>query len=328
MFKKILLFLSLITIVLPAYAQVSYDFSVTCDLNACKEGESNYCTLDYGSPIFNESGILPGNTISKNFIVNNTGKCKCNNINFKLKNATYDRIASQPLWEVFLDPIPSDVLSKFFTEIRSGSTVYTSSSETIDSLNNVVLALGSLDSGASKVYDWNVTFDPAVGNNYQGVKASFDFDLEVRCGTGPDDDSNDDGDDEDENGGGDGESSDTEGGVDEIRTFIGGIGNLGSIAGTTSVVGTGVTESAEVEGIEDVFKDVGECVNPKFWWLLFILQALLQVILIPIIFEKNRAKIAFRFILGVIFGYLFYKHFCPQWDVLVSIIITVLSLLF
>lgn len=315
------------------------DLKITCDLDSCSDfGGGKFCSVDpfSGAPLFNESKMLPGHSITRTLEVSNIGDCDCGELNFTTSNVSYARKA--PL-EIF-SPIPGDISKKFFTVIKSESTDYyglrngsNAASDTkslYDLFNESVVPLGSLSSDTSKIFEWVVTFDSQTGNDYQGVSTKFDFSVEFKCGSG----------DGDGNGDGDGDGDGVSGGID------GGTGGAGIVAGIATQLGFGgppqtfeevagtaapTTPEPEIilpgdEGAGKV-KGISACVDPKFWWLLFIVQFLLCYIFYKRVNQQNMDKKKQHFFIQIlndlVFMFIFWKYFCPWWDVLVSALIGV-----
>jgi hypothetical protein len=143
-------------------------------------------------------------------------------------------------------------------------------------------------------------------------------------------DKDDDEDDEDETG-----EPETVAGV-STQLGIGGpffapfVGTVEAL--TIDVPQTDNDEDGLILGIandEDV-SAAGVCVDPKWWWLLFVLQGLIQYVIYMTVKRENvHHRIRFYGAMGgtvAVFAFIFWKFFCPWWDVALALLIGALGL--
>jgi len=228
---------------------------------------------------------------------------------------------------------PNDFDTKIFTAITHNSNavygVY-SSNEATDAKNmdnlfgENYIDLGVVNkSGGTNVYNWYATFDKNTENNYQGAITRFDIRLNFVCDHSGSDHQNDDAGD---SGGGDTDGTGDTGGAQGLQTFISsfiGASESGEVAGSESEEPK--EKESTIEGAQT--GERGVCVDPKYWMWLFIFQAVLQLIGIPVIFKKKLHKRILITMVGFIFAVIFYIYFCPKWDVLVSLLISLITML-
>jgi hypothetical protein len=142
-----------------------------------------------------------------------------------------------------------------------------------------------------------------------------------------DDDDNDNGDNDDDN---DGDDNDNDTGL--LSAFgTGGPFFPGDVAGesTQGYLSSGSEPTSFIGGLKNIFNgDVagaGLCVDPRFWWLMFAVQAILHAIIYMILDRKfvSKRKLFYvgQILLTALAMYWFWKHYCPLWDVLVAMII-------
>jgi hypothetical protein len=159
-------------------AQAGTDLVVTC----ANEGP---CSVNpAATPLFYELNIYPGVTRTQQLtIINNDA------------NDTCDLGLTVPAYRKPLGQVPN-LQNAMFAAIVSGGTNYFGSvsggaAVTGTTYNNLYtnhagfpLSLGSLAPGASRVYTWYATFDPAAGNEYENVETVFDFRVAISCSGG------------------------------------------------------------------------------------------------------------------------------------------------
>lgn len=215
---------------------------------------------------------------------------------------------------------PLDFPQRIFTFLRGNSTpLYgadngsgnaTSDKSLQDIFDASYIDFGVVTkAGGSVTYEWTVTLDTSMNNDHQGASAIFDFSIHFECGEEGDDDDDDEG----ERWGGD---------------------LLGAATSFFAPFFSGpvVTElEEEVAGVtteeipEEMVKGIGVCVDPWWWWFFFILQFVIHWFIYLVIKEKHVDKKKRFFVLQIlntgVFMYIFWKNFCPGWDVLVSMII-------
>ncbi len=133
------------------------DLTVTCDESSCTSSPSS-------GPVFNESNMLPLDTITRTVKVENTSG---NSLNF----------ATEVVDAAFSDTTPplSGILTVTITEQESVSVVY--GPETIEQWKtDGFVILSSVPGGGERNYDFTITM-ANVGNDYQGKTLIFDLNL-------------------------------------------------------------------------------------------------------------------------------------------------------
>jgi hypothetical protein len=134
-----------------------------------------------GEALFNETNIAPGNSITRTLHVSNVANPdSCNLTMAATTPSVTGRVGS------------NDFPFRLFTVIKDGaSDVYglrdgadkATNTKTLGSLpGDTPISLGPIAAGASKDYNWTVTFDKGADNNYQEATAKFDFSLTFVCG--------------------------------------------------------------------------------------------------------------------------------------------------
>jgi hypothetical protein len=132
----------------------SEDFTVTCSNSGCS------------SPviaIFNESGILPGQSFERTMAVEND---RSKDIAVKLSAGKKSQT----------DDIFLDVLS---VSIKNSDDSLISSSSLADFLNGTKLDLGNISVGTRKSLKIAINFDQNAGNPYKAKKAVFDIFFDI-----------------------------------------------------------------------------------------------------------------------------------------------------
>ena len=280
--------------------------------------------------LFTETNLAPGDSITRVLhILNTTNPDSCNLTMSATTPLTTGNAGS------------SDFTTKLFTAIYDGSSdVYgvrdvtgkATNSKTLGNLyGDTPIFLGSIVAGGNRDYNWTVYFDKDSDNTYQAASTKFDLNLTFVCGNPPAFNPGEGGD-----GDGDGSDGDT-GGESAITSAVAGIATqLGfrgpplffeEVAGTS----TPATSQPEIVPPEDEgagkVKGVSACVDPKLWWVLFIVQFLLGYLFYRRVNKQNMHKKRWHFFFQVVndlvFMFIFWKYFCPWWDVLVSALIGV-----
>ena len=312
----------LITLLLGiVFTKVSFatDLTVICDLDDCDNGPGGFCTMlpAPNTPLFEESGIMPGDTARRVLRVENQGSCDCGSINVNI----YD--------EQLSPTTPASFPSDLFTVIKNGATdVYgvrdgskkASSAKDLQNAYNENISLGSLNPGQAKSFDWLVTFDPLAGNEYQNARTQFDFDMTFQCGSAPGNSNDDDGqtfhshDDNDDGG----ETPTVPTPLVAVASFftqfipeVPGVVE-GTQTTTTSPIIPVVEPEPEVAGAES------SCPDPWFWWVFFLVEVFGFAIIYKLISEKyleKRKRFYFAwFIDTAAITILYYIYYCPWWD--------------
>jgi|GEM_PF-5520520 len=305
--KKYLIYIALLVIlVLPTYAA---DLEVVCDNNV----DGDQCNIISGDILFNETNWYPGGTIVRTIKVTNNDK----NDDCRLKMFTQNTVQN-----------PNDFASNLFTAIESNSnTIYGSISgmeaSNTNNLQNIFdasnVSLGNIsNSGGINNYSWYVTFNPELGNEYQGANVYFDFKLQFKCDH--DESNNDTNNDNTNNNGGEVQGIQNTG----ILSFF------GSILGNTTEETQDSTESKpEVQGtsIETTTVEGSICKDSPFWGLLFVAQFILLILISALFKNKKTLKNILKLITTIVFIYVFSTYVCIKWDIPVSIVISLLSFL-
>lgn len=153
------------------------------------------------TPLFGVANFLPGDTVTKTVTVTNTGA------------------VSENVYTELLNVFDGGLAEKVDVVISSGGILFSGSFDDYENGNEVFLS--SLPGGASIVYNFAFSFEPAAGNEYQNKSLGFDICVgfsggQFECDTtdDPDDpnDPNDPGGGGNNGGGGGGSSSSRNGG--------------------------------------------------------------------------------------------------------------------
>lgn len=140
------------------------------------------CNIEFGSPLFNENSLAPGQSVSRQImVVNQDDDDNCD-------LTLYIRDTSPT-------PSPDDLFSRLFTAIREGANILYGIPSGNTATNNKTmkdlltyggpLSLGSVPHNENRFIDWIVTFDFLADNDYQEAEATFDFDISFVCGNPP-----------------------------------------------------------------------------------------------------------------------------------------------
>lgn len=310
--KKYLIYtLLLALLVFPTHAA---NLEVVCDNNV----DGDQCNIVSGTPLFNESNWYPGGTIVKTIrVTNNDHNDDCN-----LKMYTEKETQS-----------PTNFAQRIFTAITTGTdTIFGNVDETkassTNNLQNIFDAsntsLGSIQqNGTTKEYLWYVTFDPEAGNEFQGANMSFDFNLQFTCDhdESSNNQDNNNTNDQDNNGGE----------VQGTQTNTGFLSFLGSVLGDTNDENTTQEENQqpEVQGTSTEVVTNAEmvCRDYPFWGLLFVAQFILLLLVSALLKNKKFIKNILKLVIAILFTYIFSTYICANWDLPVSIVISILSFL-
>jgi uncharacterized repeat protein (TIGR01451 family) len=160
------LFLSLLLMfgsVSQSWAQGA-NITVTCPQN----GPECVMAPNPGDPLFYETNMLPGDTVTRTLtVINEDPDLACN-----LEVTAYNDRRS---------PTESDFPTKLESEIsKDGSAFWNGTIQ--DVYDQQQIDLTTVPAGGSVVYDWRVTFDPNANNYYQLNETIFDFDVVFSCG--------------------------------------------------------------------------------------------------------------------------------------------------
>ncbi|NMC36475.1 hypothetical protein GYA49_05525 [Candidatus Beckwithbacteria bacterium] len=127
--------------------------------------------------LFQELDVKPGDTYQKTISVKNTTGKDC-----QLTLLVRPKDATEPksLDEVLFTVIRANGTDYFGNFLVSG---WAGSDKTLaDLLATERINLGTLSNGQSRDYDWIVSIDSSVGNEYQQSSIKFDFDINFSCG--------------------------------------------------------------------------------------------------------------------------------------------------
>jgi len=153
------------------------DLTITCDNDKCETVPGGEAALfaEYEFPNYD---IKPGDIIKRQITVNNFNAENCN-LYLVIKNTV--KLLSYSLDEV-LDTVIKDSNIEYYGKV-SGTGGATGDKTLTDLYSDGVIYLGTITPGLSRVYDWIVSIDTGVGNEYQRAKTKFDFDMTFECGS-------------------------------------------------------------------------------------------------------------------------------------------------
>jgi hypothetical protein len=159
--RKVLFFAAFLFLgLLPVGKAHAADLTVTCP------GGNNLCTISpSGTPLFNQSGWVPGSSATEHITVVNNGEDACN------LTLSVARGASSTVG------FDTQLLSKI--ERVGGGNVFDSTFD--DLFNQSPISLGTVSVLDTNEYTWEATFDHAA-TGYQSSNLTFDFDLHFSCG--------------------------------------------------------------------------------------------------------------------------------------------------
>ena len=160
--KKIFLFLTSFYLVLgteyyPVFAANNLSFTCT----------STDCTNSSSLPLFSESNIYPGYTVTAKTTIINNRQSNCQ-LNFKLAN----------------QQLP-DLLSSALTVSTVGDTTVWYAGLLSDLFDGQNHPLDNISAGTTKVFSWTVSFDQNSGNEYQNIANLFNIDFNFTCDDEP-----------------------------------------------------------------------------------------------------------------------------------------------
>jgi hypothetical protein len=282
-----------------------FALDVTCQSSGCTLNPDN-------TPLFSESGVFPLWSSTKNITAKNLYP-ETRKFALEVKKAT------------FSDSLPAslaEVLQVTVQEIESGITLY-GPSKLSDVKDAGWILLSNIPSGAIRNYDITIRMDD-VGNAYQNKHVRFDMSVGFDAVVPQEIDtpSHEDKDEDEDGGGGVGGGSGITSAVAGIATQL---GFGGPAQNFEEVAGTSASATPELVFPKDDpagnVKGASTCVDPKFWWVLFIVQFLLCFV-----FYKWSNKFV-QILVDLVFILIFWKFFCPWWDVLASALIGVFWLL-
>lgn len=242
--------------------------------------DSDGCNISGDDPLFDEDNIYPGWSIIKTLKAKNEyGEDR----EFMVEVDNLDVDSNFPL---------TDVLKIEIREDGETDNIY-GPEDLEDWEDEKDLPLGYIAESDSTTYEFIITMDPSAGNEYQGKSTSFDLKL----------------------------GFDTEPVVEGASTssYEQALGIGGQLFGFGQIQGEATeeespTEIPVVEGVRDEVEDV--CKDPWWWFLVFLVQMLLHLLfMFAIKKEKRNFKVTLQILTGLGFMYIFWKNFCPTWDV-------------
>lgn len=143
------------------------------------------CNIEFGSPLFDEDAVAPGDSVSKQIMAVNQDDDETCDLTLYIRETSPTPAPGEP----------ADFTSKLFTAIKEGTNILygvpSGSTATDDkTLEDLLgyggpLSLGSVPPGENRFIDWIVTFDESADNDYQALTAQFDFDISFECGSPP-----------------------------------------------------------------------------------------------------------------------------------------------
>lgn len=150
---------SIATLLFPAHVVAGSDLGVNCS--------STDCVIDASSPLFAESGMYPGQSVTQRVRVQNTQPVDIA-VTFRAVN---DPAVTAPDFPAVLD-----------LAIREGSATgpVVVPEQTLRALFDTTapVTLGSVPAGETRDFFWTITFQQSAGNEYQNRSTAFDLDLD------------------------------------------------------------------------------------------------------------------------------------------------------
>lgn len=162
--KRIILVMVLFLIFAGMVSAAGNNITITC-------AADGPCTMapNPNDPLFYETNMLPGDTVTKTLTVINQDETQACDLKV---NAYNDR----------RDPTGTNFPSKLFSVItKDGSPFLSNTIQAIYTQQQIDLS--TIPAGSNAVYDWTVTFDPNSDNYYQRNETIFDFDVIFSCGS-------------------------------------------------------------------------------------------------------------------------------------------------
>lgn len=151
------------------------DLIVTC----AEPDAGGFCQISpSNTPLFNETHLLPGDTVDQNLTVTNHGSQPCTVL------ATITEQTPTPT------PGTLNLKEKMYASIQAGVTQYfgtqngnkAGSTHTYaDLFTQSTLNLGLLFPDSTQTYSWRATLEPNINNEYQRARTVFDLSVAVTC---------------------------------------------------------------------------------------------------------------------------------------------------
>jgi hypothetical protein len=144
------------------------DLNVTCDSSGCT-------TIPGGqAALFNETKFLPGQDVTRTIYVVNNSSDDCS-LKMTINNSRED--------EVGLDGVVFTAINDGFSDIYgvSAGSEALSNKNFANLFNDGTINFGGVPKSSSKTYSWVATFNPLAGNEFQGLKTKFDFNIYFTC---------------------------------------------------------------------------------------------------------------------------------------------------
>lgn len=280
----------------------SFALEVTCQNSGCTANPDHV-------PLFLELNIVPFWSVTKTVTARNLYS-ETRKFAFTIVSGTYIDSLSNPL---------GDVLDLTVREVESDSVLYGPAKLT-DVKDAGFILLSNIPSGGTRNYDFTVKMDN-VGNVYQNKNVRFDINVGFDTFTPLEDDDSDGSDESDEpkEGGGIG------GGIlGTTVQYLMGMLEVGGTSSESSGPFKPPTEVVDTLGSENVGAISGTqvCKLPWGWWLVFVLQMLIDYLVYKSISTRNYRKPLKFYLISILttaaFVYIFWRFFCPTWDYWVS----------
>lgn len=203
------------------------------------EGLTVNYSAGYPNPLFNETNLAPGDTITKSIsITNNYTDTK--QISFKLTKKPIGELS-----DVILVTVKHEGV--IVSDQKSLLDIYTSGNE---------LPLTSIGSGQTEDYEFIVSFDINAGNEYQNKSEEFDLNFGFTA-----DDSS--------------PTTTTTSTTSPIRTMVSGATTTTVLGATTTTTSSGITTTTKPEVKGSATEDKGAC---PWWWIVLLVLAAVSTI--------------------------------------------------
>jgi hypothetical protein len=306
MYKKLAAFLVFV-VAFFVFERTTLALQVTCS-----DTTTPHCTLDSSAPLFSAQNIYPGWSTSQTIRA--------------INNYDEDRLFGFEIFNLTSTPLNGVNLAETLVLIIKDGTEEKWNQKLINSVGTYI-SLTKVPEQGHKDYTIEIKMDEAAGNEYQNKRSEFDIRIGFEA--------------KEISGGGGGSKEGGiggRGGSNEEPEEILGVQTVtlltsaplttatptptGAIAGTTSEP---EIQKASVAGTEDV-----ACIDPWWWFLVFLLQILLHVVVRFIVDKSSRGSVAigliYQVVAALVFAAIFLRYFCPSWDIYVSVLISLIAL--
>lgn len=161
------------------------DLTVNCKIDKCSHSKEKIdCELSgggglSGTALFYETGLLPGDSITRKIVFSADTQCSCTSIHMDTKNETqtYDDGVG------FSENLFTAIYTPFNNIFGTHSGGYALPDKNLNELfDNGPIFFGKLHKNETKSVYWTVTVDQNSPNYLQNGSAKFDFDMEFMCG--------------------------------------------------------------------------------------------------------------------------------------------------